>query len=85
MTIHIQVRLAEPFWRAVGERELKITLPIGSSIDSLLNHLVDQYPDLKDELRQTPPQVFIADSEADPDTILGDGAHVHLVWPIAGG
>lgn len=85
MTIRIHVRLAEPFWRVVGERELEIRLPAGSTVDSLINQLIELYPDLDEEFRQAPPLVFIGDSEVDQETHLEEGANVHLVWPIAGG
>ena len=85
MTILIHVRLAEPFWRVIGERDLELTLTADTTVLGLLSHLGELYPDLKSELRQTPPHVFVGDTEADSEARLKDGARVHLVWPIAGG
>ena len=85
MTIQIHVRLAEPFWRVIGERELELTLAADATVAGLLGRLGELYPDLVSELRQTPPHVFVGDTEADSEARLIDGDRVHLVWPIAGG
>ena len=83
--MQITVRLAEPFWRAVGLRDIGMTLPPGSRADDLLVALRDKFPTLGVEFDQSPPHIFIGDVEAPRDTLLADGARVHLVWPIAGG
>lgn len=81
----INVRLAEPFWRAVGLREIEMTLNPASRADDLLVALREQYPSLGIELDQSPPHIFIGDVEAQRDSLLTDGACVHLVFPFAGG
>lgn len=81
----INVRLAEPFWRAIGLREIVMTMTPASRADDLLVALREQYPRLSIEFDQTPPHIFIGDVEATHDSLLADGAQVHLVWPIAGG
>lgn len=81
----IYVRLAEPFWRAVGRREIEMTMKPTSRADDLLVALREQYPRLGIEFDQTPPRIFIGDGEDTGDSLLTDGARVHLVWPIAGG
>lgn len=81
----INIRLAEPFWRAVGLREIEMTMNPASRADDLLAALREQYPTLGMEFDQTPPHIFIGDVEAPHDSLLTDGARVHLVWPIAGG
>ena len=83
--VKINVRLAEPFWRAVGLREIEMTMNPASRADDLLAALREQYPTLGMEFDQTPPHIFIGDVEAPHDSLLTDGARVHLVWPIAGG
>src|SRR3972149_3862074 len=83
--LKIHVRLAEPFWRAVGLRDLEMELNPASRADDLLVALREQYPSLGIEFDQTPPHIFIGEVEAPRDSLLTDGAHVHLVWPIAGG
>ncbi len=81
----INVRLAEPFWRAVGLREIEMTMNPASRADDLLIALRKQYPSLGLEFDQTPPHIFIGDVEVTGDALMTDGARVHLVWPIAGG
>jgi hypothetical protein len=83
--VKVHVRLAEPFWRAVGLRELEMTMSPASRADDLLAALREQYPSLGIEFDQTPPHIFIGDVEAPRDSLLTDGVQVHLVWPIAGG
>jgi hypothetical protein len=83
--VKIHVRLAEPFWRAVGLREIEMTMNPASRADDLLAALRELYPSLGVEFDQTPPHIFIGDVEAPRDSYLTDGAQVHLVWPIAGG
>jgi molybdopterin converting factor small subunit len=81
----LNVRLAEPFWRAVGKRELRIELNDGSCVKDLLQHIEESYPAFKQEINASPPTIFIGDHEVNLQTELKDGAQVHLVWPIAGG
>lgn len=81
----VNVRLAEPFWRAVGKRDLIVELRSGSRIDNLLEILKERYPALEREIKVSTPTVFIGDDEVDLQTVLEDGVQVHLVWPIAGG
>jgi len=83
--VKVYVRLAEPFWRAIGLREIEMDINLASRADDLLVALREQYPSLGMEFDQTPPHIFIGDAEASRDSLLTDGAHVHLVWPIAGG
>jgi hypothetical protein len=83
--VKVYVRLAEPFWRVVGLREMGMDINPASRVDDLLVALREQYPSLGIEFDQTPPHIFIGDVEAPHDSLLTDGALVHLVWPIAGG
>ncbi len=83
--MRVHVRLGEPFWRVVGQREVEVVLPAGSSLADLLAHLRQMYPDLETEMGAAPPLLFLDDDEADPETLLSEGDRVHLLWPIAGG
>lgn len=83
--MQVQVRLAEPFWRVVGDRRISVELADGACVSELLDQLGRQYPDLVREFDEAPPLIFVGDDEGEADTILSEGAHVHLVWPIAGG
>ena len=76
--MRIQVRLAEPFWRAVGQRNLEIDLPTGACLGDLLDKLTESYPDLKKEMEEAEPTVFIGDDEATEETLLEDGQRV--IW-----
>jgi hypothetical protein len=83
--VKIYIRLAEPFWRAVGLREIEMNMNPASRVDDLLVALREQYPSLNLEFDQTPPHIFIGDAEASHDSVLNEDARVHLVWPLAGG
>ena len=83
--MHITVRLAEPFWRTVGQRDLRLELDDHARIEDLLAHLRRSFPALAEELDAIPPHIFRGEEEADMQTPLSDGDHIHLVWPIAGG
>ncbi|MFQ5433879.1 MAG: MoaD/ThiS family protein [Anaerolineae bacterium] len=81
----VHVRLAEPFWRAVGERRIAVELVDGARVGDLLDQLCARYPALSRELEEAAPLIFVGEKEAEAGTILTEGSHVHLVWPIAGG
>lgn len=81
----VSVRLAEPFWRTVGERDLQFELDDHASVADLMDHLTKAFPDLAREFEQAAPLVFLGDEEAAAEAQLKDGQQVHLVWPLAGG
>ncbi|MCP4424495.1 MAG: hypothetical protein GY803_08395 [Chloroflexi bacterium] len=83
--MQIQVRLAEPFWRAVGQRNLTVDLAEGSRVKDLIHSLCEDCPALVQELADAPPQIFIEEDEATAETQLFAGNRVYLVWAIAGG
>lgn len=83
--MRVHVRLGEPFWRVVGQREVTVELPAGSRLADLLAHLRQAYPALDAELVEAPPLLFRGDEEAAPDDPLAPDDRVHLLWPIAGG
>ena len=85
MAMRVHVRLGEPFWRAVGQRNLEADLPPGTDLRALLAWLCREYPALEQEMREAPPHFFVGDEEAHEETLLADGNRVHLVWPVAGG
>ena len=84
-TISIDIRLAEPYWRSVGYRELRLDLPPRSRVSDLLIALFEAHPSLEQEMESNPGLIFIGDVEVDPDSLLADGDRVHFIWPIAGG
>ena len=77
--------MAEPFWRAVGQRDLVLELDQECRVDGLLARLQEAFPDLKRELLEAPPNIFIGEQEVGPDVLLAEGDRVYLVWPVAGG
>ncbi len=83
--MRIHVRLAEPFWKHVGTRDLELDLADGSRVSDLLARLRNDYPALASEMDQSPPHIFIDDVESDAASFLTEGGRVHLVWPVAGG
>jgi molybdopterin converting factor small subunit len=84
--MQIHVRLAEPFWRQVGQRNITLELEQDSdTIGNLLDYLRQRYPALTDELEKAPPLFFIGEEEVDVKTSLVEGDQVHIVWPVAGG
>ncbi len=83
--MQISVRLAEPFWHSVGQRQLEIELQEGARVSDLLALLRRRYPALEREFTEAPPHVFLGDQEGTAETLLEDGCAVHLVWPVAGG
>ena len=84
-SMHIQVRLGEPFWRAVGQRNLALELDPGASVASLIALLCRDYPPLAGELSEFPPHIFIDEAPAGETAALTRGAVVHLVWAVSGG
>lgn len=83
--MQVSLRLAEPFWRAVGQRELELELAKGSRVSDLLGLLHSRYPALEQEFVEAPPIVFVGEQEADMETVLKPRVQVHLVWAVAGG
>ncbi len=84
--MNIQVRFAEPFWRQVGQRDIKLELEQDSNtISDLVALLCQQYPSLADEMEHAPPLIFIGEEEVNVKTPLKNGDQVHFVWPVAGG
>ena len=83
--MRVTVRLAEPYWRPVGKRDLELDLAEGARVSDLLARLRQVYPALAAEMKHSPPHVFLGDTEADPASLLTEGGRVHLVWPVAGG
>lgn len=82
-----EVRLGEPFWRAIGVREVRLTLCEGATVADALAALVERYPALARDLRggEAAPALFVGDEMAAPESRLTDGAQLHIVWPVSGG
>lgn len=83
--MQVTVRLAEPFWRAVGQRDLALDLESDARVSDLLAVLRNRYPALGRELAETRASIFVGEAEVGLEVVLNPGDHVHLVWPVAGG
>ena len=64
---------------------MEMNIQPAACVDDLLAALREQYPGLGLEFEQAPPHIFIGDEEAASGSLLSEDAHVHLVWPVAGG
>ncbi len=83
--MHVTVRLGEPYWRAAGQRSVKLEIGDGGCLSDALELLHRRYPKLAGELSEAAPILFVDDIQSDPDAPLAEGSHIHLVWPVAGG
>ena len=83
--MQINIRLAEPFWRSVGQRDLSLDVGEGSRVSDALELLCSLYPSLDKELIENPALLFVEEHEVNPETLLVDGNRVYLMWPVAGG
>jgi molybdopterin converting factor small subunit len=81
----ITIRFGEPYWRTTGQRDLQMRMPVGSCLQDLMISLFSRFPSLEQEMVEATPAIFVGDSEAEPDSPLDSGDHVHFLWPIAGG
>lgn len=83
--MNVQVRLAEPFWRAVGQRNLQVEVVSHSSLRELLALLCKKYPGISTEIAESATLLFVNEEEVNKDAVLSEGDEVHILWPIAGG
>lgn len=93
--MNIQVRLDEPAWRLVGQKDFYIHLENESpTVADVIDELTAQFAGLGADLRgQTgdfvPYSLYLNDVSVrwkDIDrTNVGDGDHLRVILPIAGG
>ena len=67
--MQIHIRLAEPFWRPVGKRNLTLSITEGSRVSDLLAVLRQDYPALSAELDQSPPELECANAPVSGDLV----------------
>jgi molybdopterin converting factor small subunit len=77
------VRLGAGLATAAGSRRLTVALPDGASVDTLLDALRSQEPELAAGLASALP--VVRGTHADRDQPLEDGDDVALLIPVAGG
>jgi molybdopterin converting factor small subunit len=85
--VKITVRLGEPFWRTLGERQTVIALLPEATVSEALEILSRRCPALAAEWDQAEakPALFLNDEMAQPDSQLSDGSTLHILWPVSGG
>ena len=93
--MEILVRLDEPAWRLVGQKEFSVRLDgEKGTIAEVIGELARRFAGLDAELRgQTgdfvPYSLFLNDESVRwtdiEDTSVGDGDHLRVILPIAGG
>ncbi len=83
--MQIQIRLAEPFWRTIGKRNLSVEIKNEATVSDLLTELRQKFPTLGLEMDETPPLIITNNDEASDDLILEEDMLLHFIWPIAGG
>lgn len=83
--MQIHVRLAEPFWRIIDQRDITVEVERGATLLELMIELRKRFPALAQEMDTTPPTIILGDDEADLNVQLQDDMLLHFVWPIAGG
>ena len=85
--MRVTVRLGEPFWRVVGQREVIVAIERGATVAYALAVLAQRYPSLASDLNdgEIRPALFVNDEAACPESPLAEGATIHVVWPVSGG
>jgi hypothetical protein len=85
--VNVTFHLGEPYWRAVGCREVQAELDVPATVAEALAALVRAYPALAPDLGSAEggPAVFVNDVAAEPGQPVPGGARLHLVWPASGG
>lgn len=85
--MRVIIHLGEPFWRAVGTRQVELALADDATVAVALAALAQRYPALSTDLihAEGQPLVFVNDEVASLETALMPDARLQLVWPISGG
>ncbi len=85
--MNVTVRLGEPLWRQIGQREVEIELPESARVVDLIDQLAARFPALRAWLSgdEVPPTVFLGEALADAQTPLHEGDRPLLAWALAGG
>lgn len=85
--MEVTFHLGEPFWRAVGKREVRLTLGDGATVAEALTALTRLYPALSAELGgdEVRPMIFMNEADVFPEALLTPEARLTIVWPVSGG
>lgn len=82
-TMHITVRFFAAPREALGRAEVEISVPVGITVEVLLEQLEQQYPVLDAYIRSL--NVAVNRTYADRATVLRDGDEVACLPPVGGG
>jgi MoaD family protein len=90
----IKIKLLRPYSEIVGKKELEIDFN-GSTLNDLLNYLVDKFPNLKNELYTKNDElteyvcIFVNDKPASAlnelETKIKEGDEILFFVPLSGG
>jgi molybdopterin converting factor small subunit len=83
--MQVIIHLGEPYWRITGGRVVNMELDESAVLADLIALLRQRWPALAHDLDEASPMFFVNDTQADLDTRLESGSHVHILWPMAGG
>lgn len=82
-TVQITVLLFSVLRDRIGQRQLRVELPVESRASDLVDHLCRQYPDVA--AHRTSLRLAINADYAQPDQLLTEGDEVALITPVSGG
>lgn len=90
--MRIRVRLLRPFSDAVGRPEVEVAVPQEATVRHLLEHLCEQYPDLRQQVYESGGgmteylSMFLNDRPVtDLEMTLKEGDEVLMLMPVSGG
>ena len=85
--MNVIAHLGEPFWRAAKTHEVNLSLHADAIVSDACAELARLFPALDIDLNhgETPPAIFVDDTQADRSTPLIDGAQLYLLWAVSGG
>jgi len=85
--VRVTVRLGEPFWRTLGERETVVALRPEGTAREALAFLSRRCPALAVQWSEaeTKPVLLLDGEVAEFDRRLTEGSTLHVLWPVSGG
>lgn len=81
--VQIRVRLFAMQRETAGMREIRVELPLGSTVDDAWSAVVDAVPALASGRASL--RFALNGSYVDPDTTVGDGDEIACIPPVSGG
>lgn len=80
---NIKVKLFAAYQEAYQVPELNLSLPAGSSVQAVLDHILSEHPEL--EKWRSVTRFGLNLEFVSPETLLQDGDEVVLIPPVSGG